>query len=147
MDKINILKGGAIGIIGALGSFIAQSLGGWTSDMQTLIILMGIDIVMGLLIAGFWKKSSKSKTGTINSASMAKGLIRKGGYLLIILLAYRLDKSLGTDYIRTAAIIAFIANEAISIIENAGIMGIPIPSVITKAIEVLKQKSEGGDNE
>jgi phage-related holin len=37
-------------------------------------------------------------------------------------------------------IIAFIINELISIVENAGIMGVPIPTVITKAIEVLKKK-------
>ena len=111
--------------------------------MQTLLILMGIDIVMGLLIAGFWKKSEKSTTGTINSLSMAKGLVRKGVYLLIILVAYRLDLSLNADYIRTAVIIAFIVNEVISIIENAGIMGVPIPKVITRAVEVLRNKSEG----
>jgi toxin secretion/phage lysis holin len=147
MEKINTIKTTVIGCIGAVGSFIAQSLGGWTSDMQTLIILMGIDIIMGLLIAALWKKSEKSTTGTLNSFSMAKGLVRKGVYLLIILVAYRLDKSLGTEYIRTAAIIAFIANELISIVENAGIMGVPIPNVITKAIEVLKQKSEGDEDE
>lgn len=146
MGKSHPLKTTLLTFIGAIGSFIANQLGGWTSDMQTLIILMGIDIVMGLLIAAFWKKSNKSTTGTLSSASMAKGLIRKGVYLLIILVAYRLDISLGVDYIRTAVIIAFIANEVISIIENAGIMGIPIPSVITKAIDILRNKSEGANN-
>lgn len=143
MEKANTIKTTFLTIVGATGSFIANLLGGWTSDMQTLLILMGIDIVMGLLIAGFWKKSEKSPTGTINSLCMAKGLVRKGVYLLIILVAYRLDLSLNVEYVRTAVIIAFIVNEVISIIENAGIMGVPIPSVITRAIEVLKNKSEG----
>lgn len=143
MEKVNTIKTTILTIIGATGSFIANLLGGWTSDMQTLLILMGIDIVMGLLIAGFWKKSEKSPTGTINSLSMAKGLVRKGVYLLIILVAYRLDLSLNVEYVRTAVIIAFIVNEVISIVENAGIMGVPMPSVITRAIEVLKKKSEG----
>jgi len=49
---------------------------------------------------------------------------------------------LSTDYIKTTAIISFIANELISIIENAGIMGIPLPSVIKKVIDVLKDKSD-----
>lgn len=145
--EINTVKTTVVGIIGAVGSFIAQLLGGWTSDIQTLLVLMGIDIVMGLLIAAFWKQSDKSETGTVSSASMAKGLIRKGAYLLIILLAHSLDTVLGVDYIRTAVIIAFIANETISITENAGIMGVPIPSAITKAIEILKEKSEGDKNE
>ena len=122
MEKVNTVKTTVLTIVGVVGSFITNLLGGWTSDMQTLLILMGIDIVMGLLIAGFWKKSDKSPTGTINSLSMAKGLVRKGVYLLIILVAYRLDLSLNADYIRTAVIIAFIVNEVISIIENAGIM-------------------------
>ena len=143
MEKVNTVKTTVLTIVGVVGGFITNLLGGWTSDMQTLLILMGIDIVMGLLIAGFWKKSEKSTTGTINSLSMAKGLVRKGVYLLIILVAYRLDLSLNADYIRTAVIIAFIVNEVISIIENAGIMGVPMPSVITRAIEVLKNKSEG----
>ena len=143
MEKVNTVKTTVLTIVGVVGGFITNLLGGWTSDMQTLLILMGIDIVMGLLIAGFWKKSEKSPTGTINSLSMAKGLVRKGVYLLIILVAYRLDLSLNADYIRTAVIIAFIVNEVISIIENAGIMGVPIPKVITRAIEVLRNKSEG----
>ena len=147
MEKANTIKTTVLTIIGVTGSFITNLFGGWTSDMQTLLILMGIDIVMGLLIAGFWKKSDKSPTGTINSLSMAKGFVRKGMYLLIILVAYRLDLSLNADYIRTAVIIAFIVNEVISIIENAGIMGVPIPGVIKRAIEVLKNKSEGDGND
>ena len=145
--EINTVKTTVVSLIGAVGGFIVQLLGGWTSDMQTLLVLMGIDIVMGLLIAAFWKQSDKSETGTVSSTSMAKGLIRKGAYLLIILLAHSLDTVLGVDYIRTAVIIAFIANETISIVENAGIMGVPIPSAITKAIEILKEKSEGDKNE
>ena len=52
---------------------------------------------------------------------------------------------MGADYIRDAVCIAFIANETISIIENAGLMGVPIPAVITNAIEVLKKKSEDSE--
>ena len=146
MEKANTVKATMLTVAGAIGSFITHLFGGWTSDMQTLLIFMGIDIVMGLLIAAFWKKSEKSETGTLNSTSMAKGLIRKGVYLLIILVAYRLDLAMGVEYIRTAVIIAFIVNEVISIIENAGIMGVPIPSVIRKAIDVLRQRSDGDIN-
>lgn len=146
MEKANTVKATMLTVAGAIGSFVTNLFGGWTSDMQTLLIFMGIDIVMGLLIAAFWKKSEKSETGTLNSTSMAKGLIRKGVYLLIILVAYRLDLAMGVEYIRTAVIIAFIVNEVISIIENAGIMGVPIPSVIRKAIDVLRQRSDGDIN-
>ena len=61
--------------------------------------------------------------------------------LVFVLVAYRLDIVIGTNYIRDAVIIAFIANEAISLIENAGLMGVPLPAVITKAVDILQKKA------
>ena len=139
MEKFNLLF---ITVFGAIGGFIARLFGGWSNDMTTLLVFMGIDIVMGLMIAAIWQNSKKSLTGALNSVTMWKGLCRKGGSLLIVLVACRLDISLGTNYIRQAVIIALIVNESISIIENAGDMGIPIPKVIIKAIDVLKQKED-----
>ncbi|MFR4029870.1 MAG: phage holin family protein, partial [Coprococcus sp.] len=75
------------------------------------------------------------------------GLCRKGMSLLFVLIAYRLDLAIGSNYIRDAVIIGFIVNETISIVENAGLMGVPLPEVINKAIDILTSKSEekGGD--
>ena len=143
MEKVSTAKVTVLTVIGAIGSFIANLFGGWTNDLATLVIMMGIDFLMGLLIAAVWKKSEKSKTGALSSWSAWKGLCRKGVSLLFVLIAHRLDLALGANYIRTAVIIGFIINELISITENAGIMGVPIPDVITKAIDMLKQKSEG----
>ena len=64
--------------------------------------------------------------------------------LLIVLVACHLDTVMGSNFIRDATVIAFIANETLSIIENAGLMGVPIPKALTGAIEILKQKSETG---
>ena len=58
-----------------------------------------------------------------------------------MLVACRLDLIMGSDFIRDAVVIAFIANETISIIENAGLMGVPIPAAITRAIDVLNAKA------
>lgn len=126
-------------VIGAVGAFITNLLGGWTEDMITLIILMAIDFIMGLIIAAIFKKSPKSESGTINSKSCFIGICKKCVTFLFVLIAYRLDITLGTNYIKTATVIAFIANELISIIENAGIIGIPLPEVIVKAVELLKK--------
>ena len=71
-----------------------------------------------------------------------KGLCRKGVTLLVVLVACRLDLIMGSNFIRDAVVIVFVVNETISIIENAGLMGISIPAVLTKTIEVLKKKSE-----
>ncbi len=126
--------------IGVLGGIIANLFGGWTEDIVTLVIFMAVDFVMGLILAGVFKKSSKSQTGALDSRAGWKGLAKKCMTLLFVLIAHRLDLLLNTDYIRTATIIGFIANETISIVENAGLMGLPLPDVIIKAIETLKGK-------
>lgn len=137
MAKDGILTG-----IGVVGSFIASIFGGWDAALMTLLIFMGIDYITGLIVAGVFKASTKSETGALESKAGWKGLCRKGMTLLIVLVAYQLDVVMGSTFIRDAVIIAFIANETISIIENAGLMGVPIPGVIKKAIDVLKQKAE-----
>lgn len=133
--------------IGIMGSFIASLFGGWDAALVTLIIFMGIDYITGLIVAGIFHNSGKTENGALESRAGWKGLCKKGVTLMIVLVAYRLDIVIGSNYIRDAVIIAFMANEAISIIENAGLMGVPIPTIMTKAIEVLKKKSESdGDN-
>lgn len=130
---------------GLIGAFVTQLLGGWTGAMTTLVIFMGLDYITGIIVAGVFHNSSKSESGSLESRAGWKGLIRKGVTLAIVLVAYRLDLLIGTTYIKDAVIIAFCANELISLIENAGLMGVPIPEPITKAIEVLKGK--GSDTE
>lgn len=147
MKNFDVIKATFISAIGAIGSFIAQQLGGWTTDMRALIILMCIDVSMGFLIAAIWNRSSKSETGKLKSLSMWKGICRKGVTLLIVLVSHQLDTVLGMNYIRTAVIIAFIVDELISIIENANTMGVKMPTVITKAIELLKDREESTNGE
>lgn len=133
--------------IGATGGAVAALFGGWDTGLVTLVIFMCIDYVSGLVVAGVFHNSKKTKTGALESKAGWKGLCRKGMSLLFVLIAYRLDLVIGSNYIRDAVIIGFIANEAISIVENAGLMGIPLPAVISKAIDILTSKSEekGGD--
>ena len=128
--------------IGILGSIIASLLGGWDMALQTLIIFMTIDYITGLMVAGIFNKSTKTKHGALESVAGWKGLCRKGVALLIVLIACRLDLLTGANLIRDAVVIAYCTNEAISIIENAGLMGVPIPTRLTKAIEALKSKED-----
>lgn len=129
-------------VIGVTGSIIARLFGGWDNGLVTLLIFMVIDYVSGLIVAGVFKNSPKTDTGALESKAGWKGICRKGMTLLFVLIAYRLDLTIGTNYIRNAVIIAFIANETISLVENAGLMGVPLPAVITKAIDVLQKKAE-----
>lgn len=139
------MKTAIITATGIVGSLVASLFGGWTASLTTLLIFMGIDYVTGLICAGLFHKSPKSETGALESKASYKGLVRKGMILLIVLMAHRLDLATGANYIRDAVCIAFMANEALSIIENAGLMGVPIPPVVTNAIELLKKK--GGKDE
>ena len=132
-----------ISIIGVIGSAIASAFGGWTTGLTTLVIFMAIDYITGLIVAGVFHNSTKTETGTLESRAGFKGLCRKGAMLLIVLVAYRLDLAVGTAYIKDAVIIAFIANEAISIIENAGLMGVPMNDTIKNAIDILQKKGSG----
>lgn len=126
--------------IGMCGAAVTTLLGGWDSATITLIIFMSIDYASGLILAGVFKKSSKTESGALESKSCWIGLARKIMTLFFVLIGTRLDVVIGTAYIRDAICIAFIINELISITENAGIMGIPIPEVITNAIDLLKNK-------
>lgn len=127
--------------IGVVGSFVASVFGGWTASLTTLLIFMGIDYVSGLVVAGVFHNSPKTETGALESRAGLKGLIRKFTMLVFVLIGHRLDVAVGTTYIRDAICIAFMANELLSIVENAGLMGVPIPAVITNAIDILKKKS------
>lgn len=136
------MKEGLCTMIGMVGSFITSLFGGFDSALVTLLIFMTLDYISGIIVAGVFKKSQKTANGALESGAGWKGLCRKGMTLVIVLIAVRLDIVIGTTYIRDAVCIAFIANETISIVENAGLMGVPIPAAITKAIEVLKDKTD-----
>lgn len=139
------MKDWILTIIGAVGGFVAALFGGWDTALMTLIIFMAIDYVSGLIVAGVFHASKKTDTGTLESRAGWKGLCRKCMTLLFVLIATRLDMVIGTTYTRDAVCIAFIANELISIVENAGLMGVPIPTILKKAIDALQKKSEGDE--
>ncbi|MBK5898679.1 phage holin family protein [Catonella massiliensis] len=136
--ELNVIKA----VIGILGASIASLFGGWDTAMVTLLIFMAIDYISGLIVAAVFKKSPKTETGALESRAGFKGLFRKGMTLLIVLIACRMDLVMHTNFIRDAVVIAYIVNESISIIENAGLMGIPVPKAIIKAIDILKRKED-----
>lgn len=143
--KFEAMKRTVCGAAGAVGGFFIWLIGGWSGDLAALMVLMGIDLLTGLLLAGVFGKSRKSKSGAVSSKSCWQGLCRKGVSLLISIVAATLDRMLELSYIRTATILSFILNEAISITENAGLMGVPIAAPLAKALELLREKEEQGD--
>lgn len=128
--------------LGVFGGFVAALFGGWDAAIVTLLLFMAADYITGLIVAGVFHNSVKTESGALESGVGWKGLCRKCVTLLFVLVACRLDLLLGSTFIRDSVVIAFIANETISIIENAGLMGVPMPPVILQAVEVLKKKAE-----
>lgn len=129
-------------LIGIIVNIITTLFGNWNVSISTLILFMAIDFFSGLAVAGIFHNSQKTGTGTLESKAGWKGLCRKCMTMLFVLIAHRLDLSLGTSYIRDTVIIGFIANELISIVENAGLMGLPLPAALVKAIDILNKKSQ-----
>lgn len=126
--------------MGVLGGVIGALIGGWDSALTTLIIFMVIDYITGLIVAGVFKNSTKTESGALSSNVGFKGICKKGVMLLVVTVGYRVDLTMGTTIIKDAVVMAFIGNELISFAENLGLMGVPLPTALSKAIEVLKNK-------
>ena len=127
-------------VLGILGSAVCWAFGGWAAAMAALVMCIAVDYISGSIVALVFHKSSKTESGAYNSAYGLKGLCKKGLMLLFVLVAVQVDRVLGSDYVRDAVCIGFCANEILSIIENLGLAGIPMPEAIIKALEQLQKK-------
>lgn len=142
MEQMTNIKAWVLAAVGAVGGAISAAMGGWSQMLTALLIVMGADYLTGLVVAGVFHRSGKSADGSLESRAGFKGLCRKGAMLLVVLLAARLDLVMGTSFIRDGAAMAFLANELLSVVENVGLMGVPIPKVIASAISVLQSKAD-----
>ena len=146
-DGRHMLKNAVCAGAGIVFSAFAHWFGGWDAALTTLVIFMAADYVTGMLTAAVFHRSEKTEDGTLESRAGWKGLLRKGLSLLVILVACRLDAAIGSDFIRDAAVIGFTVNEALSIVENAGLMGVPVPRIVVSAIHVLRERAEKADHQ
>lgn len=145
MEKMIHIKDAVLLWLAAVGSVLANLFGGWDVALQVLIFMMSADYISGLVVAAVFKRSPKSETGALESRAGFKGLVRKGGILLVVLVAAKLDELTGAAYIRTAVCFYFVANEGLSVIENLGLMGIPLPGFLRKMLEAMKEKADSGE--
>lgn len=120
----------AVGVIGTL-------LGGWDKGMILLIVLMAADYITGLLGA--------IKTKTVNSDVMYWGGIRKIVVLFVIALAFAIDDWMHPEapIFRTVAIYFYIGREGLSVVENLGTIGVPLPPILKDKLQQLNDKGEG----
>ena len=129
-------------VTGMIGAAAAWAFGGWDTAMVALVMCIAVHCLSGSIIALVFHKSTKTETGAYNSAYGLKGLCKKGLMLLFVLVAVQIDRVLGTDYVRNAVCIGFCTNEILSIMENLGLAGIPMPQAVVKALELLQKRSE-----
>lgn len=124
-------------VLAGIGTWLVYLWGGFDVAMQCLLVAIFLDYISGIIKA-FVRKELSSSIGF-------KGIVKKVGVLVIVALAVLIDRVTGeSGAIRTLVIYYFVANEGLSIIENAGKAGLPIPHSIREALEALKK--QGDDN-
>ena len=126
---------------GVVGATITLLLGGFDGLLQLLIFVMIADYITGL-ICGVVGVSGKTVGGKLSSKIMARGIAKKVSILIIVALANMMDINIfhSGELLRDICIYAFIANESLSLIENAGLIGVPIPKKLKDTIEILSDK-------
>lgn len=139
------IKNTVLALLSSVGGAVAVSFGGWDASVKILLGIMALDYATGLLLAALWQKSPKTEGGGLSSAAGFKGLVRKAAILGLVWLAALLDRAIQTNYIRTTVSLFFLANEAISVIENTALMGIPYPAFVKKMLEELRNSKNGGN--
>ena len=136
MKEMNVKEFSLSTVIAAIGTIISAYLGGWDAALNVLVVLMVIDYVTGFLGA--------IKNKKVDSEIMFWGGLRKGIILAVVVLAVLLDEMVGNPapILRTLAIYFYVAREGVSVTENLGILGVPLPPGISRVLSQLQEKGE-----
>lgn len=129
---------------GVVGGVFSALIGGWDLALETLCVIMLLDYLTGLIVAGVFKKSPKSEGGALDSKAAFKGLVKKALIIIIVVAFHQADKLTGKSFFRDGACLAFFLAELISVIENVGLV-YPLPSFITKALDWFRKKADEQD--
>lgn len=134
-------------VLAAVGGAIAGWFGEWNALLTALAVMMVIDYLTGCMVA-FAGKSLKTEGGGWLSSEGFKGLLRKGAIVAMVLLGTLLDRAIGTDgmVFQTATACYYIANEGLSVLENVALIGVPVPEVIKRALEMLRERGDKKDD-
>lgn len=133
-DKINSGEIVKIAIAG-VGSCVSYLYGGWSQLLHVLLFFVVVDYISGVIASGI--------EGKLSSSIGMKGIAKKVFVFVIVAVAHQVDVALGNGNIfRDAAIFFYLANETLSIIENAGRTGVPVPDILQQAVKILKDKSQ-----
>ena len=129
----------AAGIAGA----IAGLFGEWNTMLTILVVMMAADYVSGW-IAAWCGKSPKTEGGGLSSKAGFIGLAKKGFIMLLVLVATMLDRAIGggTSIFQSSLVLYYIANEGLSVLENAALLGVRFPEKLRKALESMREQED-----
>ena len=134
-------------VLAAIGGAIASFFITMPPLVWILIAVMSIDYITGL-ITGALGKSNKTENGYLESHAALKGLLKKSLIILVVLLAALLDQAVSAgagiqfEAVMGATCLWFIASEGLSILENVALMGVPVPKILLKLLEVMRAKGD-----
>ena len=134
MKKGLFVLNSIIAVLGTMGVAVAKAMGGWDATLQVLVALVAVDYASGLTVAIVEKK--------LDSNVGFRGIMKKVFIFALVYLAVLIDKTISTDFIRTLTVTFYIANESISILENAGKLGVPYPKKLKEVLVQLKKSTE-----
>jgi toxin secretion/phage lysis holin len=136
LERLDIVYKTGAAAIGAVVGFL---FGGWSEALMLLLSLVGIDYLTGFL--------ASAAEGKLSSRVGFRGIPKKIMIFVMVAVGHLVDTAIGTNHMfRDAAIFFYCANELVSILENAGRMGIPVPERLQQTIDVLRGRSEKGEN-
>lgn len=142
MENVIVAKYTVLGVLSTIGAGLLYVLGGWDMPLTVLVGFMAADYITGMIVAGVFNKSNKSENGALESWAGFKGIVKKVGVLFCVGISFGADLVARTSFVRDVVVLFFIGNEGLSVLENLALMGVRLPKVLKKALEVLKEKGE-----
>lgn len=122
-----------------IGTVVLEILGGWDMWLQALVFASAIDYISGIIGAGY--------RGELSSKIGFKGIVKKVAMFTVVAIACKVSQVLGTEFIRHATIMYYMANEFLSVLENTTEMGVPIPDFLKKLLKKMKDDNDKKDGD
>lgn len=129
--------------LAAAAGAIAGLFGEWDTMLTILVVMMTVDYVSGWIVA-LCGKSPKTEGGGLSSKVGFVGLAKKGFIMLLVLVATMLDRAIGggSSVFQSSLVLYYIANEGLSVLENAALMGVKFPAKLQRALEAMRDKED-----
>jgi len=130
-------------VLAAVAGAIAGLFGEWNTMLTILVVAMTTDYISGWIVA-WCGKSPKTENGGLSSKIGFIGIAKKAFIMILVLLATLLDRVIGGDtaVFQSSLVLYYIANEGLSILENAALLGVKFPAKLKKALETMREQED-----